>query len=139
MVSTRVLSGPTVGELAPSWRLALDAQNKATKTLEAYLGSLDQFVRFLSSKGMPQQVAHVRRGHIEAYIAHVLSVAKPSTASVRYRALQQFFKWALKEGEISVAPMLNMKPPKVPEDPPTMLTEDQIRALFSLIRPRILV
>ena len=123
MASTRILTGPTLAELAPSWRLALGSQNRAPRTIQAYLAALDQFLKFTSEQGMPQQVAHVKREHVEAYIAGVLARSKPATASTRYRSLQAFWKWCVEEGEIRANPMANMKPPKVPEDPPIMLSE----------------
>ena len=55
---------------------------------------------FLAAQGMPLNVAALSREHIESFIADILSHSAPSTASIRYRALQQFFKWAVDEGEI---------------------------------------
>src|SRR5204862_114949 len=55
---------------------------------------------------------------------------KPATASNRFRALQVFFGWLAEEGEIKVSPMVNMKPPHVPEEPPQVLTEEQLRRLL---------
>ncbi len=103
-MATQVTSLP-LSDLANSWKLALEAQNKSPKTLEAYLGSLGQLDRFLAAKGMPRGVDRIRREHIEAFIAHLLSIYKPATASVRFRGLQQFFKWVQEEGEVKASPM----------------------------------
>ena len=116
--------------MANSWKLALEAQNKSPKTLEAYLGSLHKLDRFLAAKGMPRGVARIRREHIEAFIAHLLTVYKPATASVRFRGLQQFFKWVQEEGEVKASPMERMKPPRVPDNPPPILSDDQVRSLL---------
>ena len=61
---------------------------------------------------------------------HLLATRAPATASNRYRALKRFFGFLLEEGEITSSPMENMKPPKVPEIPPAVLTDDQLRALL---------
>ena len=64
-MAVQVISLP-LSELANGWKLALEAQDKSPKTLEAYLGSLQQLDRFLAAKGMPRGVARIRREHIEA-------------------------------------------------------------------------
>src|SRR6185437_2662601 len=55
---------------------------------------------------------------------------KPATANNRFRALQAFFKWCLEEGEITSSPMDRMAPPQVPEQPPEVLTEEQLSRLL---------
>ncbi|MSQ35531.1 MAG: integrase [Dehalococcoidia bacterium] len=44
--------------------------------------------------------------------------------------MQQFFKWAVEEGEIAASPMARMKPLIVPEEPPAVLDEDALRRLL---------
>ena len=67
---------------------------------------------------MPTEVQHIRREHVEAFIAHLLERWKPTTASVRYRALSAFWRWAVEDGEVSKSPMARMKPPILPESAP---------------------
>ena len=120
----------TVDELAQSFRRSLKAENKAVRTLETYGQALDLFARFLRDRGMPVEVAEIRREHVEDFITDLLARGqKPATASNRYRALAVFFRWAVEDGEISASPMEKMSPPKVPEDPPDVLTEDELRRL----------
>ena len=52
----------------------------------------------------------------------------------RHQAVQSFFKWALEEGEVTESPMRNMRPPQVPETPPPVLTDDQLKALLDSCR-----
>ena len=40
---------------------------------------------------------------------------KPASVSVRYRALQQFYKWLVAEGERQDNPMERIPAPRVPE------------------------
>ena len=127
---------PTLESLVPSFRRTLLAENKAPRTLETYMEALDQFRRFLVAQGMPQGVSDIRRDHVEAFIARLLERFKPSTASNRYRGLQAFFRWAVEEGEIRQTPMANMRPPKIPETPPAVLTDDQIRRLLKTCEGR---
>jgi len=66
------------------------------------------------------------------FITHLIETRSPSTASVRFRSLQQFFGWLDEEGELAGAnPMERMRPPMVPERPVPVLTPDQLRKLFA--------
>lgn len=44
--------------------------------------------------------------------------------------LQQFFKWLATEGEIVGSSMATMRPPHVPETPPPVLREAELRKLL---------
>ena len=79
--------------LAASFRRHLLAENKSPRTVETYGDGIRLFGEFLAEQGMPADVAHVRREHVEAFIAALLARWKPATASNRYRALQVFFRW----------------------------------------------
>lgn len=119
-----------IRSLTESFRRSLLAENKSPRTIKTYGEGLGQFADHLERCGMPTNVAHISREHVETFVADLLARWKPATASNRYRALQAFFKWAVEEGEITVSPMVNMRPPRVPEDPPPILTEDDLRRLI---------
>jgi integrase len=55
---------------------------------------------------------------------------KPSTASNRFRALQQFFNFAEEEGEVAASPMARMKKPNVPDAPVAVVTTAEAKALL---------
>jgi site-specific recombinase XerD len=80
---------------------------------------------------MPTSIGHVRREHVEAFVADLLGKYKAATASNRYRSLQQFFRWAAEEGEIKASPMQHMKSPIVPETAPAVLTDEQLTRLLA--------
>ena len=56
---------------------------------------------------------------------------EPSTCSLNFRALQQFFGWLVREEEIDRSPMERMRPPSVPEQPVPVLSDEQLRTLFA--------
>jgi site-specific recombinase XerD len=92
--------------------------------------ALTLFAKYLADQGMPTEIQNIHREHTEAFIGHLVSTFKPATAANRYRSLRVFFKWAVEEGEIKQSPMQNMKPPHVPDEPPAVLTEDELRMLL---------
>ena len=116
--------------LTKSFRRSLLAQNKSPRTIQTYGEALSQFGTFVAVSGMPDSVSGLRREHVEAFVADLLSRFKPATASNRYRALRSFFAWCIEEGEITRSPMERMQLPVVPEDPPTILTEDDLKRLL---------
>ncbi len=118
-----------IDSLAGSFRLSLEATNRSPRTIKTYLEALGLFVRFLRERGMPTTAASITREHVEHFMAGELERTSPTSASIRYRALQQFFKWAEGEGEVSSSPMIRMTPPHIPEDPPPVLRPEQLAAL----------
>jgi len=136
-VLTQTLSTPpivTEGDLggnAASFALHLRAANKAPRTQATYMEAIRGFARYLEAQGMPRNVASIRREHVEAWIVHLLETSKTATAANRFRSLQQFWKWAVEEGEITVSPMSKMKPPTILDEAAPVLTDAQLRALIS--------
>lgn len=120
--------------LAKSWERSLRAANKSPKTLEAYLGAVSQFDLFRNARNMPDSATGIHREHVEEFINDQLARWKPTTAANRFGGLQQFFKWLVEEGEIPASPMRNIPPPKVPENPPTVRTDDDLRTLLASIK-----
>ncbi len=111
---------------------SLRAENKSPATVYTYASGVAQFADHLMSKGMPLDVTALTREHVESFIEHLLATSKPATANNRYRALQAYFRWLLEEGEITRSPMANMRPPKIPETPPEVLSERDIERLFKV-------
>jgi site-specific recombinase XerD len=128
------LPAPGVGELTvllPSWRLHLEASNLSPRTIRAYTDDGALLAAFLTARGMPTAVLSIRREHVEAFIVAELERTSPSSAATRYRSLQQLFKWLDDEGEIDTSPMAKMRPPKIPEKPVPVLSDDHIRLLLA--------
>jgi len=80
---------------------------------------------------MPTRVSTVRREHVEAWITDLLAHRAPTTAHNRFRGCQAFFNWAVEEGEIRESPMVRMKPPRLPEAPPPVLRDAELRAILA--------
>lgn len=117
----------TIEDLTESWRTSLEAKNRAPNTIDSYLLSARRLSEYLG----PIAVSEIHHQHVEAFIAHELTMWKPNTAGVRYRSLQQFFRWLVIEDEISVSPMAKMDPPFVPEQPVPVVNDDSLRLLLA--------
>lgn len=119
-----------------SFARSLRAQNLSDRTVQTYSESVGQFAQFLDRQGVDASPANITREHLESFIAELLKKWKPNTASNRYRGLQQYFNWLVDEGEIENSPMVKMKPPRVPEQPPDVISEEDIDRLFKACQGR---
>ncbi len=127
-----------VGDLSTlvgDFERSLRASNKSDRTVEIYAGAAGRLIGFLRDKGMPTAAEKVGREHLEAFTADQLARFKPATASQRYRALAQFFKWLAEEGEIRENPFARMKPPRVPESPAPVISDEHLTKLIKACEP----
>jgi site-specific recombinase XerD len=122
------MAAPSV-DLPASFERHLRAENKAARTVKTYLEAVLQLDSFLDARGL--DLAAATREDVEAYLADLLARWKPATAANRYRALRVFYAWLEEEGEIPADPMARMKPPRVPEQPAPVLTEELLRRLLA--------
>lgn len=114
------------------WQATLRAEHKSPETITAYALAVRQLVDHLESRERLGMVGDVEGRDVSAFITSVLAVRSPATANQRYRSLQQWFRWLTDvEEEIDTSPMAKLRPPKVPEAPPDVLTVDQVRALLA--------
>ncbi|MEX0985359.1 MAG: tyrosine-type recombinase/integrase [Actinomycetota bacterium] len=120
--------------LVPSWRISLQASNRSRATIETYTTAVTLFADFLATRGMPSAVASIRREHVESFLAWMGESYAPASVRNRYTGVKQFFAWCLEEGEVTETPLRHISPPQIPENPPPILGEDQIRALLKACR-----
>ncbi len=76
-------------------------------------------------------MAAVTAGDVRAWLVSLHGKVAPSTEYRNYSGLRQFFAWCVREDELDASPMVNIKPPKVPEPRTEMLTKDQTKALLA--------
>ncbi|MGC8635405.1 MAG: tyrosine-type recombinase/integrase [Candidatus Limnocylindrales bacterium] len=128
-METSTYAPDALTSLRDSFALHL-ASGYSPKTTRIYLAALDALIRHLAAQGMPTAARSVRREHVESYLAMRRATVKPTTLSLEYRALQQFWRWALEEEEIDRSPMERMKAPRVPDVPVPIVPPDAFRALL---------
>lgn len=134
--------------LHESWALSLEGRNVSRRTLSLYDGSALQFRQFMAhafGKIKPEQLTN---RHVEAFLVAYAGGEQhgelraweggrqPSTVSLVYRALQQWFSWMVTEDELGANPTDRMHTPMVPEKPVPVLTDDQLRALLKACEGR---
>ena len=93
----------------------LRAANYSPKTLSTYSDSINSSIAFLKEFSMLLGIAEIKQTHIGSFINAQLERCASATASVRYRALQSFFKFLAEERVIDETSMRNVRPPKVPD------------------------
>ena len=116
--------------LVDSFELSLLSSRKSPKTLDAYLSAARIFHAYLIREGHSGEVEEVRARDIEGWMVEQLAAFKPATANNRYRSIQAFFKWLVKEEEIESNPMRNLHPPSIPETPPPVFTDEEVKKLL---------
>ncbi|MGA3030629.1 MAG: tyrosine-type recombinase/integrase [Candidatus Limnocylindrales bacterium] len=134
--STRALDALT--SLRDSFALHL-AADRSPKTSRIYLAALDHLIAHLEANGMPTGTRAVRREHVESYFARRRGEVAPATLSIEYRALQQFFRWAVEEDEVGRSPMEKMTAPRVPDRPVPIVPADVFMKLLKTTTGRELV
>lgn len=108
----------------------LRAANLSPATIKTYAEAVRVFADFLADRQLPANIEAIQREHIEAFVTDQLERWRPATAANRYRGLQRFFGWLIEEGELEQNPMARVPPPRVPEDPPPVLSDDDLRRLL---------
>lgn len=130
MIVDSAVSPSLIAVLADSFMRHLRAAGRSPKTRKTYAEAIRQFDTFLADQGMPLQPTSIRREHVEAFVVSLMETRSPATAANRYRSLQSFFKWLEEEGEVKPSPMAKMKPPKIPELMPPVVSDVDLRALL---------
>jgi site-specific recombinase XerD len=125
---------PSTVRLVSSWRRSLLANNKTDKTVVTYVDSVMQLYSYLAGVGMPTVVDRAGREHVESFLVHLRDAGrKPTTVSVRYRALKVWFGWLLEEREIPANPMANIKAPNIPEEPVAVPAKADIKLILKAV------
>lgn len=114
-----------------SFMVDLVARDRSKRTQQVYAEGLRQFAEWLAEHHRGTDPLQVSRDDCRGFIAHLVTVNSAATARNRYTALQQFFKFLVREEEITVSPMERTEPPVVKAPPVEVLTEDELRRLFA--------
>jgi site-specific recombinase XerD len=117
----------SLSDLRDSWLRHLTAANRTPGTRRVYIAALDKLI----AQGGDIPIAKATKRHHEHFISDELARLAPSTVQIDFRALQQFWKWAVAEGEVEASPMTGMPRPRVPESAPPVISDDDMRKLLA--------
>jgi site-specific recombinase XerD len=134
--STPGTTSPANVDLLPSSVLSLKARNRSQKTITVYSSEVHQLEAYLRAKGMPVAKVSITREHLEQQIADILAEHAPGYAGNRYRSLQHCFRWCAEEHEITASPMAGLHPPKIAEQSPPVIGQEQIKTLLKSLERR---
>jgi site-specific recombinase XerD len=73
----------------------------------------------------------VTSSDIEDFMIYLITNNSATTASVRFKSLQQFYGWLVSEEWIDSNPMAGLRAPKPTEKPVPVLSDDDLRALIA--------
>jgi integrase/recombinase XerD len=120
----------------------LSVRNYATRTVESYLSTVTQFLKFLESQSL-DSLANLSRQHLEHFRNHLFgstSRAKPihvRTQSQKLGAVRCFVKFLVKQDYLLVDPSAALEPAHEPEQiPRTVLSEHETLRLLESVQPR---
>lgn len=134
-----MVAAPLWEGLLASWLRSLKARNLAPDTLKVYERSARLLMGYLEAEHPDVDPTHLRREHLDGFLAAFAEGRSAAYVSQVYRSLQQWMRWLVHEDEIDADPMGKMTPPIVPERPVPVLTDDQLRALLAACEGRRLV
>lgn len=108
----------------------LNFRNVSPKTRDVYRNAATKFAAWLAERDVTDW-AGVTREHVQDFTISILETRAPGYANHLFRALQQFAKFCATEEGIA-SPMAGLSPPMLPEQPPPVLREEQLRALLKV-------
>jgi site-specific recombinase XerD len=120
----------TIEAVLPDFSLSLRARNRSPRTIQSYTEAARLFDTYLGERGMPRELRRIGREHVEAFTDDQLNRHSHASAAVRFRSLQQFFRWAKEDGQITASPMANLTPPTVQAPPVPIVKDDHFRLLL---------
>ena len=91
----------------------LRSRNRSPRTVDNYLDATRALRLHVDDEDLAELTTDDLRGFFEAQVRD----RSATTAAIRYRALQQFYKWAAAEEVTDGNPMAPLRPPAVPEQP----------------------
>ena len=133
-IEADLVTGVNVRDAIESFSHRLRARNLSERTIGTYTESSRQLADFLEAKGMPTDIGAIRREHVQTWITDLLDRFKPATARNRFLGVQQLFRFLVDEDELRASPLTKVQPPQVPEDPPPILKDEELKALLATCR-----
>jgi site-specific recombinase XerD len=124
------MSTETLASLAVSFRLAVQAEQRAAGTIRLHQQAIRFYSDWLTRQGLPADLAHFTRPLIRGWLADLAEINQPNTVRTRFLGLSRFGRWLVDEEILPVHPMTNLHMPTQPEHPVPLLTDADLAALL---------
>lgn len=129
-----------VRPLVESWFRHLRAERKSYRTIENYVASVRAFTEWCSANGHPTTPDGQTGRVVQQWVVDQLDAGEGApavgTVVLRFRCLQQWFRWLVAEDEIEVSPMAKLKAPPLTESPIPVFTDAELTALLEVTSGR---
>ncbi len=98
-------------------------------TLAAYRGDLGRLARWLQPRG--SALNRATEADVLGFMAEQTGLTKTSSSNRRLTVFKRYYRWALREGRVSVDPTLRLDAARQPMRVPHVLTQTQVEALLN--------
>ena len=119
-----------VTEAADLWRASLGARNLGAGSLKLYAVATADLLAYMADQGLSGTTDELVPDLMRGYMLTRLATLKPSTMNTRFIILRAFFRFLLDEHLLQADPSAALKAPRVPEQPVSLVTDQQLRALL---------
>lgn len=136
----RTTTTPLDPEIRMFVRYLTVTKNRRPSTVEIYRDAAEKLAEYLHTEHEINNWHHVRRSHIEDFLAHVRETARGRNGkgasqgylNQLYRSLRQYFKWWLdREADPGTPdPIARVDAPEVKVPPVAVVTDEQIAAMI---------
>jgi len=120
----------SVTRMEESFARHLTALNRSPRTISTYREAVRRLGDYLEREGL--MLLTLSCTDMERFFGEMLLVNRAQSVGTRFRALQQFLKWAVAEEYITAYPMAGMKPPTMLEEPVAVIPPDSLRKLLKV-------
>jgi site-specific recombinase XerD len=104
----------------------------APKTIKNYRSFIKPFIAYCRNELGIEDTLALTAIHIRSYLLTFKDRVKPYTFHDYFRAIKRFFNWLVDEGILSISPMANMKPPRIPKTLIQPFRLEDLRTLLAL-------
>jgi len=110
-------------------------RNFSKHTILSYQNDLEQFTAFLKRMYETEKLEEANTGMIRSWMAEMMQEKLSARSVIRKAsALRTFYHFLLKEGVITLDPMVKITSPKMPSRLPVFVTQKDIGVLFKDIQ-----
>lgn len=127
------------GPFVDSFIIDLTVRDRSERTKQSYAESLGQFSDWLAEHDRTSDPLKVTRADCRDWLAELVTKRSAATARSRYTAVQQFYKFLIRDEELDESPLAKVEPPTVKAPPVEVLTEEQLRRLLATCTGKDLV